>query len=277
MSQEQQAGAGGPALRPRFEALRNFRDLGGVPGADGQSIAPGRLFRSAVLSRLTASDMAAFEALGVSDVFDLRLEDEVERHRTVDLAGVTIRNHGLRVIDLERVFDAALAAPAAMTAAETARAVQDGYASSLERMAPQLSRLFTEMATGGTGGALVHCMTGKDRTGVVIALLLAALGVDRERIVADYVETARNISADKLTDALVRQLEAEAGRPADRAVLYPLFEARPGYIGAMLNRLNAGHRGAEAYFAGTLGLSRDELDMLRRRFLQAPVSGADGQ
>ncbi|QLL07808.1 tyrosine-protein phosphatase [Mycobacterium vicinigordonae] len=181
----------------------NFRDVADSTGA----LRPGRLFRSSELSSLDDDGRAVLRELGVTDVADLRAAREVARRgpgRVPD--GVDI--HLLPVPDLgdekesgtdqdaphESAFKRMLAEgdPGDSDEAIEAKAVEymvDEYRQFPTRSGAQraLQRVFTLLAAGRP--VLTHCFAGKDRTGFVVATVLAALGVDRDVIVADYLRS----------------------------------------------------------------------------------------
>lgn len=250
-----------------FEGIQNFRDLGGLETSGGHKVASGRLFRSGLLSRMTDRDSEYFATLNIGEVYDLRLPDEVESYPATIPGKVTTRVYGLRVIDLDTVFDAAVSSRGDFTGADTARIVAAGYAACISELSIEFGRLFTTMAAQSDQAALIHCMAGKDRTGVAVALLLSALDVTREAIVADYVRTRHHLIPEKETGRIARFLERERGKPADPDILRPLFESREDYIAATLSRLADGFGGIEGYFRDCLGLRTESRHALRHRFL----------
>jgi protein-tyrosine phosphatase len=138
----------------------NFRDIGGLPTPDGP-VRRGLVYRAAVLSGLDPAGRQALVNLGVTDVFDLRGEREIEREgRDRVPASVTVTVAPFHPEDgTMPVFE-----PAQRSVATIMRAVAD-----------------TE------GSVLVHCAAGKDRTGWTIATLLTILGADRDTILQDYL------------------------------------------------------------------------------------------
>lgn len=165
------------AALPQFEACFNFRDLGGHTNADGRVVRNGHVFRSGSLHRMTEADRAVLARLGVTTVVDLRRPDEVARHPPPTGIGA-VRHLPLEIEEPP-------------TPREPLGPVPD-----------HLGEEYLELATADAGrGAIaasfrviadpgqrvvIHCYAGKDRTGIVAALLLASLGVDDAAIVADY-------------------------------------------------------------------------------------------
>jgi protein-tyrosine phosphatase len=174
-------GGNAPALTGAF----NFRDLGGLPTADGRQTRPGRLFRSDTLQALTEADVThLIQSLGVMLVMDLRDVDEaVEQGRgLLDQSPLCYVN-----LPLE-------AAPAANAApAGVGGATLDFYLGHLDSASSVLPLALQILAVSLTRPAVVHCAAGKDRTGLVVALVLGIAGVSDEAIVADYMATAQNM------------------------------------------------------------------------------------
>jgi protein tyrosine/serine phosphatase len=179
----------------------NFRDLGGYPAADGRRIAWRRLFRSDGLHLLTLEDVARLcDELDLRDVVDLRSPAEVEQDGRGLLEQSAVRIHHLPLFDGDPRVERDRSVEAQMTLA-------DRYLGLLE-IAQQPIAATIEVVAAAEGAAVYHCAAGKDRTGVISAILLAALGVAPEVIVADYALTNQNL------DAIVERLSASEGYKA---------------------------------------------------------------
>ncbi|MFJ4677040.1 MULTISPECIES: tyrosine-protein phosphatase [Kitasatospora] len=262
-------------------AAVNARDLGGYRTADGRTVRPGALLRTEALSRLGEADRALLGAIGLRHVIDLRSLDEV-RHLGADLVpglaeavlpvdaaatlsvpsadGLGPTLHHLPVFsadfDLYVELRRALGTgdPTAMhavlgdgrgTAMMTSMYrwfVTDAVARS--RFATVL-RLITE-ADGAP--VLFHCTAGKDRTGWTAALLLTALGVDRETVLADYLLT------NDRSAALIARVDP---------LMQPLARAEAVYLEAAFEELALGWSGFEHFWQDGLGLTERHLAALR--------------
>jgi protein-tyrosine phosphatase len=163
-----------------FAGVLNFRDIGGYPIAAGGLTRWQAVYRSDSLHYLTAGDLAAFDALGVKAVYDLRRPGELARfpgpRGHANLASGDLAEWPAGSLRTRRGGEEWLAAD---------------YLSMLPRAAPAFGGLFTHLAADGQLPAVVHCLAGKDRTGMAIALLLTALGVDRATVLDDYELTSR--------------------------------------------------------------------------------------
>lgn len=159
-----------------FAGALNFRDIGGYPVAGGGMTRWRAVYRSDSLHYLTDGDLAAFDALDVKAVYDLRRAAETARfpgprdHVRLEIPGG----------DLARWPAASL-----QTRRDGEQWLATDYRSMLTRAAPAFGRLFARLADARTLPAVVHCLAGKDRTGMVIALLLTALGANRGTVLDD--------------------------------------------------------------------------------------------
>ncbi|WP_369139285.1 tyrosine-protein phosphatase [Modestobacter versicolor] len=208
-----------------LDGTTNTRDLGGLPTADGGVTAFGRVLRSDNLQTLSPDDVRTLvEEVGLTDVVDLRTTAEVlleGRSPLRDVDGVTHRHftllpeRGMRtdVFAAEESDEEVRAQlPAGWVESLLPRQVAPGdegespavrsYLGYLTDGTDNVLGALRTLADGGPGAAVVHCAAGKDRTGVVCALALAAAGVEPAAIVADYAQTAEVI------DALVAKLAA---------------------------------------------------------------------
>lgn len=153
----------------------NVRDLGGLPTVDGRRTRRGRLFRSEFLASPDTHSDPARDLLGLRTVVDLRRFGEVE-HEQVPW--------GDHAIDLVHV-------PLRL---ESGSSWHAGYHRYLVDGPDRVARAVRTLIDPGNGPALFHCAAGKDRTGVIAAVILDLLGVRHEAIVEDYMLTARGIT-----------------------------------------------------------------------------------
>ncbi|MFC0508437.1 tyrosine-protein phosphatase [Micromonospora costi] len=162
-----------------FATLFNFRDVGGLRGRDGRTVRPGRLYRSDSLHRIDDTDREAFAALGIRTVVDLRRPHEVERDgRVPDFDGLTWHNiHPEHAEWGENPY---------RPGSDLARYLADRYADLAQTGTAGLGKAVGLLADSANAPVVVHCVAGKDRTGIVCGLTLAVLGVDDGDIAADY-------------------------------------------------------------------------------------------
>ncbi|MEI8082340.1 MAG: tyrosine-protein phosphatase [Actinomycetes bacterium] len=263
-----------------LDAVPNFRDVGGHPTADGSTVTRGIAFRSGQLNTLDDASEQDFAATGISTVFDLRTEAEMQA--APDQVPV-----GVKVVHLDVLADHEDAGPAqlgkliamAMTEGDhplqtvedllgNGRAEQmmvSAYQSfvTLNSAKAAYREYFLELATG-TGPSLFHCTAGKDRTGWAAASLLLFLGVDPEVVLSDYL--ASNEPTRKAFAPLVDYFTAQGG---DANLILPMLQVRTSYLQGAIATMNSTFGSIDGYLTIGLGLDRDQLSRLRSRLLHA--------
>ena len=188
-----------------LEGADNTRDLGGLAVAGGRRIRFRRLLRAGTLQDLTAGDVAYLtEDLGVRTVVDLRLTDEAAREGSALSAIPAVRYFSLPLSSARNVRSDIVADGAEMDIVGHYVALLEGSATNIVTAV----RVFAEDMSAPT---IFHCAAGKDRTGVLAAVVLDAIGVGRETIIADYALTGqrmKQISARLLRLATYRDMQA---------------------------------------------------------------------
>jgi protein-tyrosine phosphatase len=166
-----------------FSTIFNFRDLGGLSTVDGQKIKRGKVFRSDNLGRLQERDKEAFAALGIRRVIDLRRVGEVASlGRIPEWTRVAWHHHHLE----HEMWDHSTYTDEI----GVARWLADRYRDLLESGAADIARVITLLSDVDEGPTVVHCVAGKDRTGLVSAMVLSLLDVPDDEIANDYALTA---------------------------------------------------------------------------------------
>ena len=162
-----------------FEGCFNFRDLGGYETVDGSWVTPQRLYRADGPHALTVADAEKMRGLGLVTVIDLRTAQEAEdRGRYVTtLAGIV--EHHLPMIDVLPDADE-------LPDWIDPEVVADQYRSMLDQGSPTVGAALRLLCDAAAYPAMFHCSAGKDRTGILSAILLGLLGVPDDTIVADY-------------------------------------------------------------------------------------------
>ena len=173
------------SLRIPVPGTYNFRDVGGMPAITGR-VRSGVLFRSDGLHRLGEAGRAELRELGVGIVIDLRDENEAAAMPD-DLEGLDVE-----VLRLP-VFEGSGASQGAGGISLDAL-----YERIVTQHASVVVSALREIASAGERSVVVHCTAGKDRTGIVVALALLAVGVDREAVIEDYVRTEANLAGEWL-------------------------------------------------------------------------------
>ncbi|SCE66249.1 tyrosine-protein phosphatase [Micromonospora mirobrigensis] len=237
--------------RSPFTTVFNFRDVGGPTGLDGRTVRSGRLYRSDSPHRLDDTDRAAFAALGIRTVIDLRRPREVERDgRVPELPGLTYRH-----IHPEHDDWARIPHPEEQS---VARWLADRYAGLARTGTAGLAEAVGLIADSANAPVVVHCVAGKDRTGVVCALTLAVLGVADDDIAADYALS---------TEASARFSAWIAATMPDAPELPRPFLASPAEaMRLFLTELRTGYGSAKGYLRHA-GVTDAQLAALRAHLL----------
>ncbi|HVN52308.1 MAG TPA: tyrosine-protein phosphatase [Acidimicrobiales bacterium] len=251
-----------PERLVRLEGARNFRDLGGYRGLGGSTVRYGRIYRSGELGALTGQDREVVARLGITTICDLRGPGEVERMPDGAIAGAEPVALPMGEGDADHgnmIERAARGEIAGVTEDDMARI----YVSLLERFATEIGAVLRLAADPDRHALLFHCAAGKDRTGLVAALLLAALGVDTDDILDDYELTNRYRSAWRIA-----QLRPElAARGVDIDTMTAYFSAPRPAMAHALASLGATHGSVEGFLTGPAGLSPATIDALREHLL----------
>ena len=226
----------------------NIRDLGGYARTTGGTTQWGRLLRGEALHHLRDDSVATLLDRDLTLVIDLRGPHEtgVTPHPFRDHARVGHRNIVL--------FDAL--APIAMTA--TPFNMAQRYCDALDTCGPRLAQVLRAIIAAPPGVVLFHCSAGKDRTGIVAAVLLLVSGVARDDVIADYALTA---AAKSLIEHL-RSRALSTGAEPDHVERVLASDAAT--MTTMLDHLDAVHGGIARYLEG-IGLRPDEVRALANR------------
>lgn len=235
------------ARRIPINGTYNFRDVGGYP-ASGGIIRSGKLFRSDGLGRLGDAGKAALRALGVRVVIDLR--DDFEVHALPDdLDGLDVMMLRLPVFEGSGASRATIGATLVEVYEKIVYQHRDVVVATLR-----------EIAGTGDEPLVVHCTAGKDRTGIVVALALLAVGVDRQTVIADYALTEGNLAGPWLEEmiALVTRYGVEV-TPDLRVIL---GGSPPEALEAVLDSIDREHGSVRDYL---LQAGMDELELMRLR------------
>jgi protein-tyrosine phosphatase len=246
----------------------NVRDLGGLLTDDGGATVPGRLLRGDNLQELTPADVARLVGdLGVTTVVDLRTTIERQAEGPAPLDAVAgVRHVHLPVLP-EQGFATDVVGDALLTRDDQDRSRYPAdplcghYLGYLEDRPDQVAGALRTIA-GSPGAVLVHCAAGKDRTGVVVALALSAVGVREDAIVADYAATGER------TEAIVARLGRSPTYAADINSQPPHAQRpRPGTMTAFLEQVASRYGGTRRWLAGH-GFGAGDLGRLRAKLLR---------
>jgi len=236
--------------RLELEGCLNFRDLGGYAAKQGRRVRRRAVFRSDALHHITRHDVAQLRELGLGDIIDLRSTAELRTEGRGPLVHEPVRFHHVPLFDGEPQGDRG-----------TSLSLGERYFLLAELAKGPIARVITILADT-TAVAVYHCAAGKDRTGVVTALLLGLLEVDDETIAADYALTQQAL------DAIIERLNESDGYQTMLATLPPeTLHARPDTMREFLDRLRARY-GSVAGYVTDAGVEADTVIRIRERLLE---------
>jgi protein-tyrosine phosphatase len=228
-----------------FPHLLNARDLGGHPTVDGAVTRRRSLLRTDDLAQLSPQGLAALTDYGVETVLDLRWPEEI----AAAPSPVPRQLPRVRYVSVSLLADN----PAEWSALSGYCAKEEWKCTVLERLGPQLRIALAVIAAAGPGPLLFHCVAGKDRTGVIAALLLALADVVPGAIAADYAASTEN-----LREAYLRRY-----RDADPEAILEVVRCPEEAVYNMLAYLSQAG-GTPAYLGG-IGLGAAGISRLRAR------------
>lgn len=256
---------------PSIATLLNLRDLGGWRTAGGRTVRRGVLYRSAAPDRLDDTGLRDLAALRIRTVIDLRTGAE-------RIAAPDRVPDGAVVVALDVLADETRAVPAHLAElfadpATIGEHLGDGRAEALFVAAyrsfvtlpsarASYRALFTRLADDHGLPALVHCTTGKDRTGWGVAALLTWLGVSESDVLAEYLRTN-----ELLLPALQPVFQRFAAVGADTEILEAVLGVRQAYLEAALEEMHALFGSVQGYVTDGLGLDQDVQAAVRATLL----------
>ncbi len=240
------------------EGCVNFRDLGGYRNRQGQTVRWRRLFRSDALQDLTpAAAGFAIGELGVGLVVDLRNSDEAERDGRGPLPELGAEYRHFPLLE-ERGFPP-------FTGGDVVERLSATYQWLLHHSGPRVADAVNAIGSSVRpepvemrGAVVFHCSAGKDRTGLLTALILEVLGVDAETIKADYLLT------NQVVDGILRRIRAMQPNASPTT---QSLAAQPAAFQGFQDTLQREYAGAELYLRRH-GVSRETLERLRENLLE---------
>jgi protein-tyrosine phosphatase len=249
-----------PKRAVQLQGTSNFRDLGGYPAAGGKHVKWGHIYRSADIGKLTDSDLQTLQSRHVALVCDLRGPQEYAQSPDRLPTGV-------RRIELpagSEKIDPRLMSGGAKTINRDSlmRSVYTNISFFPAKYKPMFDEL---LALDKSQALLFHCTAGKDRTGIGAALVLSALGVDRQTILKDYAATDVYWQAGR-EQSLQRM--AQAGLSAEAVNAYrPLMAANPAYLAGTFAAIDKQYGSVDKYLASQMDLTPKKLATLRAKYL----------
>lgn len=251
-----------PPVFPVLEKSFNLRDLGGLPTEDGRVVRPGQLVRSGTLCELSPSDIDALKAYGLKGIFDLRSTNEQVAKPNPVIGEPVVP---WRLPKHEHIGEPAkLVERIGVSREHTFGIVCESYAAFPYAYKDAYRGLFKTIARG-QHPIIFHCAYGKDRTGIAAALLLGALGVTREAIMADFMRS--NDVIDGFIARFLHDPHTAAANNIDPEIWRPAARAEPEYIDATFKSIESRHGTIARYVEEVLETDAAGVEALKEKFL----------
>ena len=256
--------------RIHLQSLPNTRDLGAIVAEDGRHILPKRLLRSGNLYHISIQDQDTLtEEYHLSEVIDFRTRREILEKPDVVMEGVRYRT--IPILDEEtagisqagslvELIKSFPGSPDEMLHRQYRNFIRDQYS------VKQYARFLDAILHHDGGAVLWHCSAGKDRVGVGTALLLSALGVEREIIREDFLKT--NLYLEDEMQHMVRYLENKVivdGETMDR--IRVLYKVKEEYLDAVFETIDQEYGGMDHFMKKALYMTPKNLEELRNKYL----------
>lgn len=231
-------------IRLPLETTYNTRDLGGIPTKNGNFTKWAQLIRSDDVSKVNSHDVHWLKQYGIKSIIDLRSTKEREM-TGYNFSPKDFSLFHMPLMSSDGIDDA--------TQYDTNNiSLGDLYIKFIEESGEKFRRLIEIIADGETGGVLFHCAAGKDRTGVLAALLLSLLGAEKGDILANYETTYTYLSQNPL-------FNRQSGYGE-------LQQSRREWMEQVLDHLENDYQGAENYLK-YFGTKDETIELLRYKCL----------
>lgn len=252
-----------------LRGIHNFRDYGGY-AARGGRLRRGVLWRSGQHCDASPEDLDVVHELGLGTVFDLRGDSERAANpclRHQDFAGEVLFHPGETASEHGRAVHEE-AARGVVTAEDARKAMLRLYEQLAYReVLVGTFRLYLKTLATRDAPSLLHCLAGKDRTGVAAAIVHSVLGVHHDDIVADYLLTNTAGDAEARIAAGARHVRSGFGRSMDDAAVRVLMGVEAAFLDRAFKSMTERHGSVEGYARDMLGLTPEMLAGLEARLV----------
>ena len=254
-----------------LEGTTNTRDIGGYLTDDMRTIRAGQIIRSEKLSRLTADDFQKLEDIGVKTVIDLRTDREVEKSPTAWQGDNPPEIHHLPIFGDDSDWYRAqsrMMNKNRFSEEQSLGHMVEGYRMIAEVGSPAYSEVMDLVLDESNWPILIHCSAGKDRSGIAVALIQEALGVDRETIMEEYLLTNEVGHSQKKAELMARESKrySRTGRGPSAEAWYPIVGVRAEMLEKFYASVDEEYGSMEAY------LNEIGLDLEAREGLKASLT-----
>jgi len=251
-----------------LSGARNFRDLGGYPTMDGRRIKQGLLYRSDQLSSLTKHDLEVLSELKLKRIYDLRNKGEQAKDPDKLPSGQDIKIVPVpfAFAELDESVMRKKIVHGKLNKGDTEKLMIESYETYVIDYRKQIALIVRDLAEPGELPALIHCVHGKDRTGLVIATILEVLGVPKDIIMQDYLLT--NMFWDSETSRLSTLAHIGSLFRTPSSEVRNLMVAKPEYLEDAVKEVKEHYGSLDNYIHEGLGLDDATIERLRDALLE---------
>lgn len=244
----------------------NFRDLGGYTGFEGKKVKPGKILRGGQFFELAQEEKEAFcKAYDIRTIIDLRNEDSLLKEPNGEIPGVEQHVFELMKNMLELDKSHPMRDSNAAAAGSFLKEFYGGFVNN-EHAGNCFRDILRLIAQTEEGAIYFHCFAGKDRTGILAALILTVLGVSKEDIVYDYL---RSIELRKEDNERLLNIAREQGKTEDELGAFATFlTVDRVYIENFIRAADEKYGSVEGYIREGLGVEEDVFTRMRERYLE---------
>ncbi|KAF9567361.1 hypothetical protein CPC08DRAFT_681195 [Agrocybe pediades] len=250
-----------------LDGVINVRDLGNYPSTieRGKITRPGYLFRSAEVSSITEDGKARMRELGITTIFDLRSDTEIRKYNTPmpEIDGVQILH--IPVFKTEDYSPEMMAKRYQLYASGKNEAFIELYSQILDHGGHAFGAILRHVKDKPNESRLFHCTAGKDRTGIMAAILLKLAGVDDESICQDYALT--RIGREPAREKIMQRLSKEPLFASNNEAALNMFTCRQETMEAFLKHFDSKYGGATGYIKDYVGLSDEDIAAIQNNIL----------
>ena len=243
-----------------IKSIMNFRDVGGIPTNGNGMIRKGIVYRSANPDKISKEDIIRLRDLNILTIVDLRAQDEIKkRRRSVEHAVILSLPLDFQTTTRERLKPYLYKKGTEKILEEISNQL---YMDILDASAPACRQVLELLSSGEGSPILIHCFAGKDRTGIMVALILLALGTERQLIIDDYMKSNDALLPYFRRRFLFRKIISFGFFPSD--TLLNVITVKQRNINSVIDRVNNHYGGIEEYLASA-GFDISKLKELRKK------------
>ncbi|KAH6915078.1 protein-tyrosine phosphatase-like protein [Coprinopsis sp. MPI-PUGE-AT-0042] len=250
----------------------NVRDLGSYASTTrpGMVTKPKLLLRSAELSRITDEGKQILKDIGVTQVYDLRSDTEIKKYDAPppEIEGITY-NH-VPVFKTADYSPEMMAKRYQLYASGKTEAFIELYSQIMDHGGSSFGTILRHIRDHPLQGCVFHCTAGKDRTGLLAAIILKLVGVEDEQVAQDYALT--RVGREPAREMIMQRLSQEPLFASNNEAALNMFTCRHETMIAFLKHMEEAYGGAENYVKHYVGLSDEDIETVKRNLL-VPAEG----